>query len=191
MEQAPVSTYDQIIQLATDLLNAVRGFLAHQLNIDLPMWVAQAIVLALFVPILWYSVRAVRKARRPAKKVAPWAACIVTGVVSLVILATWVSYWRSPLLEQLEGEVTGLKPNVELQSLHVDLLDFRGESLGPRVHWLSNSTRFLLSYSPEFADPPRMIRVAGGGCKCERHPRRRELTQAMVMAVALDCSGAP
>lgn len=186
MEQ--LSTYDKILQFASDLLNAVRVFLAVQLNIELQMWLAQAMVLVLFLPILYVLIRRAVMSRKTAVRFTAWAASIATAAISTMIVLTWITYWRSPLLEQIEGEVTGLATEVRVESLQVSLLDFRGETLGARVRWLSGTNRFLLNYAPEFADPPRRVSVRGSGCQSERRPRRDELTRGAIMSLALDCT---
>jgi hypothetical protein len=185
------STYDKILQFASDLLNAVREFLATQLNIELPMWLAQAMVLVLFLPILYQSVKTATKSRKTGVRLTAWAASIAVAAVSLMIVVTWITYWQSPLLEQVEGEVTGLTSEMRAESLQVALLDFRGESLGARVSWLSGTTHFLLNYTPEFADPPAKISIKGGGCKSERRPRRSELTRGAIISIALECGPGP
>lgn len=186
MEQ--ISSYDKILQFASDLLNAVRGFLAQQLNIAPPMWLAQAIVLALFLPILYMSVRAAAKSGQPAVRFTAWAATLVVLTISLMVVLTWVSYWRFPLREQLMGEVTGLPAGVRADSLSVDLLDYHGDSLGPRVTWLSGGNQFLVAYSPQFADPPDKVSITGSGCHAERKPRRDELTRDVTMSFSLACA---
>jgi hypothetical protein len=108
-----------------------------------------------------------------------------------MIVLTWASYWRAPLLEQVQGEVTGGGPGINLEGLRVALLDFRGESLGARTHWISGTNQFSLIYAPEFADPPTKIRIEGGGCQGERRPRPNELTHGMLMSVSLKCGEQP
>lgn len=186
-----LGTYDKVLQYASDLLNAVREFVTRSLNIDLPMWLAQAIVLALFVPILFFGAKRAWKTRTVAKKIALWATCIVAGAVSLLIVATWLTYWRTPLLEQLEGEISGLSPEVRSDSLRVELLDFREQALGARVRWLTGTPRFLLHYTPEFADPPRLIRVMGGPCTGEQRLRPNELRRGAVVPIFIECHEGP
>jgi hypothetical protein len=197
-----LTSYEKIIQFASDLLNSVRGFLSTQLNIELPMWMAQGIVLALFLPIMAMLVRKALNARASdgqadkgssggAARLAAWVGSIATGAVSLMIVLTWASYWRAPLLEQVQGEVTGAGPGIDLDVLQVALLDFRGESLGARAHWITGTNQFSLIYAPEFADPPTKIRIEGGGCQGERRPRPRELTRGMLMSISLKCGDRP
>jgi hypothetical protein len=186
-----MGSYEQVLEFAAGLVNAVRTFLTNTVNIDLPMWLAQAIVLALFLPLCYVFMRRASKQQAFAKRVAAWAGAVVTGAVSLTIVMTWMTYWRQPLFEQLEGEVSDLGANVEPATLHVDLLDFRGQTLGPKVQWISGSTHFLLNYNPEFADPPRLIRVGGTGCKSERRLRRQDLVGGTVISIALVCAGSP
>ena len=198
-----LTSYEKILQFASDLLNSVRGFLSSQLNIELPMWLAQGVVLALFLPIVVILARRALKSGatdgdggeksspRNAVRLLAWAGSIVTGAVSLMIVLTWASYWRAPLLEQVQGEVTGARPGTILEDLQVALFDFRGESLGARTHWISGTNQFALIYAPEFADPPTKIRIEGGGCQGERRPRPRELTSGMLMSVSLKCGEQP
>jgi hypothetical protein len=182
-----LSTYEKILQAASDLLDAVRTFLSVQLNIDLPLWLAHGIVLALFLPILCLLIKKIAKTRKVGARLAMWMGIIAAGAISFMILLTWVTYLAFPLLEQIEGEVVGIGPDVSVQSLRVELLDFKGESLGARVNWISGTHHFLLNYLPDFADPPRKIVVKGGGCKGERRPRHSELTKGTILSLNLQC----
>ena len=186
MEQ--LSTYDKILQYASDLLNALRDFLFKQLNIDLPMWLAQAVVLVLFLVILYLLIRMFMKAENQATKFATGVAGLVVATVCLMIVLTWVMYLRTPLSAQLEAQVTGVPSTLNVEDLQVSLLDFRGQSLGPQVRWLSGTDHhFLLMYEPEFADPPRLITVKGKGCQAQLRPRRNELTRGTVISLSLEC----
>jgi hypothetical protein len=182
-----LSQYDVILQSATDFLNKIREFLATQLNIELPLWLAQLLVLLIVLPLLVVLVRRSRQSKNIAARYVAWTAVVAVSAVSLMIVSTWILYWKSPLLEQIQGEVTGVTPDAAPGSLTVSLLNFRGDRVNSHIDWLTGTGQFLLNYSPEFANPPTWIVFTGQKCHGKLPLHRRDLTQAVVLSFALEC----
>jgi hypothetical protein len=108
------------------------------------------------------------------------------GIAALAIVIAWVDEMVVPPSQQLVGTVAG----APLESVQIDLLDYRGQPLGARVGKDLASALFAINYVPEFADPPSAVFLKAPGCEEQRFTLRRPHLKGQVrLAVQLVCGG--
>jgi hypothetical protein len=168
-----------------DALNVVRSALAH-VNIDLPMVLAQvlALAIAVIVFIAWW--KTARRGPGKWKKYAARITLAIAGIVGIGILYAWFDYGRQPLMRQMVAQLTA-DPPAEPQA---ELIDYAGNVVSSGASIYDGATReLLLSYEPQFADPPRLrLRIAG--CDTlELRPARAHLRSGAAMPIAPKCEG--
>lgn len=164
----------EILDWATAAAKAARSVLAG-VNLALPGWLAQAIALVVLAGIAVALLPAIRGAWRKwsqeHSKVALTAAIASVAVATaataaaLAVPLAWAEELLRPQKHQLLARVQG--PAAQRQ-VTLELLDWRGESMGASVIAESGSSVFLIEFQPEFADPPAALLARAPGCAEER-----------------------
>lgn len=152
----------EFLEWPTKAVNAVRALLGD-LNVPLPAWVAQALGFLVLLVLVYYLLRIAFKDReKPGlARVAAGVAGLSAGIAALAIVIAWVDEMVVPPSQQLVGTVAG----APLESVQIDLLDYRGQPLGARVGKDLASALFAINYVPEFADPPSAVFLKAPGCE--------------------------
>lgn len=168
---------------STKAVNHVRSTLA-EVNVPLPAFLAQLLALFVLGLVGWFLLGAARKPERSLQRLAARVALIAVGVGAVSIVAAWVDSLAVPRSHEIVGQLAGSHP-AEFQ---VDLLDYRDRSLGARVQTDSHG-RFVVGYTPEFADPPSALLVQVPGCGERRQPLTRAHLLGAVLTVQMRCGG--
>ncbi len=165
------------------LVNHLRDVLA-ELNAPLSAAAGQLlalIVFALLIVRFWNSSRAREAALgRLLARVLVAAA----GIGGLSIVGAWADQLLFARSEQIIGQLD----NGAVPGLRVDLLDFRGESLAPKIENDSHGG-FIIDYAPVFADPPAELVLRATDCAEKRIALRRSHLLGALISVSLDCEG--
>ena len=189
MGAVTLDSYDSLsalLDLPAKLLNLFRGILVD-INIPLPMFVAQALMALLCSLVAAYLVFLVRNGMKKGEfPIFATCGAGVMVVLPLWIVVSWIDYSRNPLSPQIVGAIM---PG-EVQDPKIDLLDFRERSLNPRVNIDSVSKEFVVNYEPSFADPPAFLVVSSPACRSQQVSLDRgQLRDLKVVQVSLTCGG--
>lgn len=166
---------------STEAVNAVRGQLV-ELNVPLPAVLAQLLALGVFVGL---SILFLKRARAVKSNLPRLINHIVAGaaaVAGLAIVVAWADNLLVPRSEQILGHIDA----EGAIRFDVDLLDYRGDSLAPRLN-KDKTGAFVLTYAPEFADPPSVIVASAPGCEKRSIPLRRAHLLGARLSITLTC----
>jgi len=165
----------------TEAVNAVRGAL-HDLNVPLPAALAQLLALGVFFGLSYFFIGRQRAAKDGLPRLINGIGAGAAAIAGIAIIVSWIDNGLVPRSQQIVGRVDA--PGAS--SFSVDLLDFRGESLAPTVE-TDQTGAFVITYSPEFADPPNAVLARAPGCGDKRIQLRRAQLLGLRLSIALDC----
>lgn len=171
----------EFLSIPTRAVNVLRGELM-ELNVPLPAVIAQLLAALLFVVIAIYFWRVAFDSSRSIKGLVARTVVITALAAVLSIIAVWVDHFVATRSHEIVGRVS--PPGV--RNLSLDLLDYRGESLGPRVQTDSTGA-FVVGYTPEFADPASALVVQASSCNDLRMPLRRAHLLGAELTLNLEC----
>ena len=178
----PLKESLDVLGWPTQAANALRTALAG-VNVPLPAWLAQALVLAGFALVAWYFFR---WARGEEKKLVRTAQLVVGAAATIGAVAILVS-WGDGVINPPSRELVGTLDGAPLAAAHIDLVDYKGDSLAPKVDKDPQSRTFVIDYTPEFADPPSAVVVKAPNCTEQRLKLRRAQLQGAALSVVLSC----
>lgn len=165
----------------TQVVNELRAVLAN-VNVPLPAVLAQLLVLAVLGVVGWNLFGRAKSSRRSWRRAAARAVLAATVVGILSILVAWADNLIAPRSHEIVGRVAASAAT----GLQVDLIDYRDESLGPRVE-IDSSGAFVVGYTPVFADPPKALRIHANGCEDRIQPLTRAHLLGAQMMVQMKC----
>lgn len=170
----------------TRAVNAVRTVLAD-LNVPLPAVAAQVLALAVLLLVAAYLARGARAANSGLARLGQAVGALTAVTAAGAIAYAWIDALAAPPSRQIVGVVEG----APVEAVRIDLVDYRGEPLPASIDRDRLNGRFLITYAPEFADPPSAVAVAAPGCGEERRIalRRPQLKQGALIGVRLVCGG--
>ncbi|MGB7932450.1 MAG: hypothetical protein WCH04_09530 [Gammaproteobacteria bacterium] len=166
---------------STRTVNELRSVLTD-LNVPLPAVMAQALAAVVLGAIAWYLLGPARKPKRSLIRLGARAAlaAAVIGIVSIV--AAWVDNALLPRSHEIIGTVSP----VETGPLKIDLLDYRGASVGPEID-IDSQGSFIVRYTPVFADPPKSLHIQANGCKALTQPLTRAHLLGAMLTIQYVC----
>lgn len=167
----------------TEAVNAVRGAL-HDLNVPLPAVLAQLLALGIFFGLSYFFIERQRAAAAGDRlsRLINGIGAGAAAIAGIAIIVSWIDNGLVPRSQQIVGHIDA--PGAS--SFSIDLLDFRGESLAPTVE-TDHVGSFVITYSPDFADPPNAVLVRAPGCGDKRIQLRRAQLLGLRLSIALDC----
>lgn len=170
----------------TKAVNAVRTVLAD-LNVPLPAVLAQALALLVLLLVAAYLLRGARGGDNRLVRLAEGVGALAAAAAAFAIGYAWIDALVAPPSRQLVGVIEGAPAD----SVRIELVDYRGEPVAATVDTDSGSGRFLISYSPEFADPPSAVTAVAGGCDDSRKIplRRAQLKKGATIDIRFACGG--
>jgi hypothetical protein len=181
----PLRNSLDILGWPTQAINALRAALSD-VNVPLPAWLAQAVVLAGFALVAWYFFRWARGEEKKLVRTGQLLVGVAASIGAAAILISWGDGLINPPSRQLVGALEG----APLAAARIDLVDYKGDSLAPAVDKDPQSRTFVINYTPEFADPPSAVVVSAPNC-AERRLKlhRTQLQGAAMLSVVLTCPG--
>jgi hypothetical protein len=157
------------------------------LNVPLPAVAAQGLVLVILVFVTIYLARGARDGENRLKRLAQTVGSLAAMTAAIAIVYAWVDALVAPPSRQLVGVIVG----APVDSVRIELVDYRGDPVAATVDRDRGSGQFLISYAPEFADPPSAVVVAATRCGDGRRIplRRPQLKRGAAIGVHLECGG--
>ncbi len=180
----PLKDSLDILGWPTQAVNALRAALSD-VNIPLPAWFAQAVVLAGFALVAWYFFH---WARGEDKKLVRMGQLLV-GIAATIGAAAILFSWGDGLMNQPSRQLVGALQGAPLDAAQIDLLDYKGDLLGSAVDKDPQTGTFVINYDPEFADPPSAVAVSAPNCPERRLKLHRAQLQGARFSVILTCAG--
>ncbi|MGA9575850.1 MAG: hypothetical protein WBS20_18050 [Lysobacterales bacterium] len=165
----------------TQVVNELRAMLAD-INIPLPALLAQLLAVAVLVAAGWYLFGRAKSRRRSIGRAAARATLAAVAVGILSIFAAWADNQ----INKRPTEIFGRLGSPDISGVQVDLLDYRGESLGPQVE-VDTTGAFVVRYTPVFADPPKALKIRAQGCEDLVQPLTRAHLLGAEMTVQMTC----
>lgn len=178
----PLKESLDVLDWPTQAVNALRGALSN-VNVPLPAWLAQAVVLAGFALAAWYFFRWARGEERKLVRAGQLLVGAAATIGALAILVSWGDGLMNPPSRQIVGELDG----APLAAARIDLLDYKGDSLGPAIDKDPQSRTFVITYTPEFADPPSAVVMSAPNCTEQRLKLHRAQLRGALLSVSLKC----
>ena len=163
------------------VVNELRSVLA-ELNVPLHAVLAQLLAAVVLGAVGWYFLD---PARNPKRSLARLAARSVLAAASIGILAI-VAAWVDNAVVPRSHEIIGTIASGGARDIQVDLLDYRGESLGPQVD-VDSRGAFVVRYTPAFADPPKALQIRATGCEERIQPLTRAHLLGTEITVQISC----
>ncbi|MGD8909971.1 MAG: hypothetical protein PVI92_11560 [Chromatiales bacterium] len=168
----------------TETVNAVREVL-YNLNVPLPAVLAQLLVLGVFAGLVVFFIGRFRSAEKNLNRLINAILAAAACIAGIAIIVAWIDYALVPRSKQIIGQIDALSAT----RIHIDLLDFRGETLAQAVE-TDRTGAFVITYSPEFADPPNAVLISAPGCQEKRIQLRRSQLLGAKLFAHLDCGDA-
>ena len=165
----------------TQVVNELRAMLA-EFNVPLPAVLAQLLAIAVLMVVGWYLFGSAKSGERSIIRAASRAVLVGMVVGTLSIIVAWVDNTIAPRSHEIVGRLASSNAT----DLQVDLLDYKSESLGPRVE-VDSSGAFVVSYTPVFADPPKALRIRVADCEERDQPLTRAHLLGSEMTVQMKC----
>ncbi len=164
-----------------EAVNAVRGAL-QEINIPLPALLGQLLALGIFFWLSYFFIKRLRAANDSLPRLINGIGAAAAAIAGIAIIVSWIDNVLAPRSHQIVGYID----TSDASSFTIDLLDFRGESLAPLVE-IDETGAFVITYSPEFADPPNVVLVGAPGCNEKRITLRRAQLLGLRLTITLDC----
>jgi len=180
----PLKDSLDILGWPTQAVNALRAALSD-VNVPLPAWFAQAVVLAGFALVAWYFFRWARGEEKKLVRVGQ----LLVGAAATIGAAAILISWGDGLINRPSRQLVGALEGAPLAAARIDLVDYKGDSLGSAVDRDPQSGTFVINYTPEFADPPSAVVVSAPNCPERRLKLHRAQLQGATFSVVLTCAG--
>lgn len=166
---------------STEAVNAVRGQLV-EINVPLPAVLAQLLALGVFIGLAILFIKRARAAESNVPRLVSWIASGAAAVAGIAIIVAWIDNTMVPRSEQIVGRIEAEGAT----RFSVDLMDYQGESMAPRLD-KDPTGAFVITYSPEFADPPSAIVASAPGCEERSIKLRRAHLLGSQLSITLTC----
>jgi hypothetical protein len=181
----PLKESLDVLGWPTHAVNALRAALSD-VNVPLPAWLAQGVVLIGFALVTFYFFRWARGEERKLVRVGQLLVGAAGSLGAIAILISWGDAFVNPPSRQLLGAIEG----APLSTARIDLVDYKGSTLAATVEKDLQSRDFVIDYSPEFADPPSALVVSAPSCDEQRVVLRRPQLQGEAkLSIVLKCQG--
>ncbi len=165
----------------TKVINFLRAQLA-EINVPLSAFAAQLLAAILFLAVAWYFLSKAREKERSLRRLGARSVVVACVMATVCILSVWLDN----LIVKRSSQIIGKVVAEEFDGMRVDLLDQKGNTLGPQVE-MDNYGNFVITYAPVFADPPSSLSVTVAGCSEKQVPIRRPHLLGNAISVQMEC----
>ena len=150
----------ELLELPRKAVSTLREGLTA-VNVDVPAVVAQAVFVGVAGVLLVFFLWSVWHSKKALAKLGGGVGAVVAIAWVVTIVWTWIDYYREPLSTQLVSRIDG----ASIAAVTIELLDYKGTPMYATVDKDGSSPELLVSYTPNFADPPSGLRASAPGCK--------------------------